>query len=510
MITRIVSGHRAGVAFACLALFSVFAAEPALASEASKALTNKAVEALRASDFALAARHSRDAIKADPTDGHAHFLSAIAANREGRFADALAALDTAAKLGNSSPEMAFEGGWALGGIGLNVDAINELNRYERMRPGSAATSALLARTYAASEFHGSALRHSAEAKRRDPALTPAMLLLEAKLAADQGDRAKAEQIGNQILADYPQSLEARRIKQAQTRGAKSGKPWEVHGEISFGFDSNVIGIGDEITRPSTISRQNSLFSHIAAGTSYTIATDPRGSLTFGYDGGGTVNFQVDGFNSHSHTPYLEYARRLSERWIGKVMIGANASFVEGDGLYSVSGIGQASAMYQWEPGSATEIKAAIVGTGFEMNPAMWEQNRDGVTYSLGAIHHQRVPGTKLDLRAGPTVSMAVTEGSDHDYVGFGLQIGARHPLWWGVVGDIGYSYTHTWYSHPHSYTNFIDDRDDDVHRFAARLTRPITGNITAFLRYDYLHQESNIVLYSYGQHQAAIGLAVQF
>lgn len=107
------------------------------ASPESRALVRQGAAELANRKFEEALRKFEAAVRADPADAQAVFFRGAALNRLGRHAEALPRLQEAAGLGSKHPDLPFELGWVLLGLGHWHAAIPHLERYEQSRPGRA-------------------------------------------------------------------------------------------------------------------------------------------------------------------------------------------------------------------------------------------------------------------------------------------------------------------------------------------------------------------------------------
>jgi tetratricopeptide (TPR) repeat protein len=148
--------------------FVLMAVSPALeASEASHQLVNKGAELLEEQDYVEAIFNFDEALTQDQADHQAAFFRAAALNRLGRHKEALKDLQKAEKMGSKHPDLAFEKGWAYLHLKQWKQAIDQLVRYEKSKPGRGLTSEFLGRAYYRTGQFKKAKLHLQKAIERD-------------------------------------------------------------------------------------------------------------------------------------------------------------------------------------------------------------------------------------------------------------------------------------------------------------------------------------------------------
>ena len=98
------------IGLSCIAL-------EAMASPESEALVRRGLAEFEAQRYRDAIHWFGEAVKADPKDLHAVFLQSASLNRMGSYREAYLLLRGVESQGAKHPEMDFEAGWALMGMG---------------------------------------------------------------------------------------------------------------------------------------------------------------------------------------------------------------------------------------------------------------------------------------------------------------------------------------------------------------------------------------------------------
>ena len=84
------------------------------------------------------------------------------------------------------------------------------------------------------------------------------------------------------------------------------------------------------------------------------------------------------------------------------------------------------------------------------------------------------------------------------------------PLIWRIEGFASYSKVSNDYDNPDLFSPTGAVRDDDIDAVTVRLTRPLTKGFSAYARFDYTNNDSNVAVYDFDQTIWSAGLAVEF
>jgi len=259
------------------------ASAPAAANEASDLLVAEGFEALQSGQLLTATDLFIEALEADPTDGQAAFFIGVGMNRIGDHVQALSAIQQAQRLGYQSPEIDYEMGWALLGLGQHDLAIAALERYEESQPGRGKTSEFLGRAWLAKGDAERARTYFDEAVARDPGLAQSVEFQLAAIEYTGGDSEQATEYLNNVIESDPTSplgqyLTAELQQLAAQSGADQGaedKIWQVIATFTVGNDSNAIALGDLQPLPSGISNNGGQFIQTSLAGSVLAYQDPE-------------------------------------------------------------------------------------------------------------------------------------------------------------------------------------------------------------------------------------------
>ncbi len=491
---------------------------PAIAAAAeqpvSLTLFKQALQLLEQGQAEAALTKLQHSIDAQPNNPVPHAAMATVYNRLRRPDDALRHAERAWSLGLTSVGLRRERATALLGLRRWDDALVQLRRLEEERPGEAKTSELTGRAYLGKGDHQHALAAFAEAETRDPAFLPRMKSYRAIISAGRGERKAATREVFELLRDHQNSAIGRVAKQnlAQAVLKSLDKPWAVTAQVYFGYNDNVIGLGDDIPLPAGISDQDSPLLGLTASASYRWRPDAESVLSIGYDLDAGIYSQLRDFDFDIHTVAAEYGRRLGNGLAGALNTHFSVARVDGDGYRNQVGLRPALA-YRWSPLTVSELNLNYQRNDYRFTPFSAAMDRDGDSFTLGLHQQLTPPGTDWVLTGGLFAGRHRADGADFDFDRVTLLAGAQHPLGYGLEGELAASYSRERYDNLNSLagpTGLAFRRKDDITRLSAILRWPVHTGVTVFARYDYTGVDSNIGFYEYQQHSVASGVRLRF
>lgn len=522
-------GHSLGRVFA--AGFLVACATQcgvALASPESDRLIGDGIAKLQANLHKDALQMFSQALVADPKDGRAAFYQGYVLNRLGQFGPAYAAFEDMRKLGVSHPEADYEEGWAALATGRWERAIALLEPYEKANPTNGKASEFLGRAYMAVGRLDDSEAALNRAMARDGSVKPNALYFLAELSALRGDRTKTADTLGRLAREAPISPigvalgnEARREMARQ----EEDKPWSVYAAPGFGYNSNVIALSHDIIRPTDITKQDSWFFQLDAGGEYRFKILPASTLTAGIATSYDNYFDVNDANTVLVNPYLTYRHALFTDITGVLTFTGDYANVGGSGYRSGYTVRPSAVVQTPVPNLGVEIfysysdfdYKAPQGFGpLAANPTNFD--RDSTVNSTGLRAIFDIPDVSTSLDGGVARIWNSAKGGDFDFRALQFSLGASSRLPWEITASAALTYTHYFYDNPNSLApttpsgplGFGFERKDETTGFSARLNRPIWGPAEGFVQYDQTHNESNILVYKYHQHQMMGGLVARF
>jgi len=156
-----------------------------------------------------------------------------------------------------------------------------------------------------------------------------------------------------------------------------------------------------------------------------------------------------------------------------------------------------------------------------------ELDRDGQGLRTGFEHRYDVDtrGRRalrdLTLRGGYVYERYWAHGSEYDYQGHELGIGFDFGLPWKLSLDLSSSFIYRPFDHPsvfptppvvagRQYFLQSEDRRDLVYQVGVAFERPITRWLDGSVRYQYLRNDSNVVVFDYRRHVVGAYLILRF
>ena len=485
------------------------------ASPESRALVRQGAAELANRKFEEALRKFDAAVRADPADAQAVFFRGAALNRLSRHAEALPRLQEAARLGSNHPDLPFELGWALLGLGHWHAAILHLERYEQSRPGRGQTSEFLGRAFLALGDVDRAEAKLKEAITRDPALRATALLFLARLEQARGNADEAARLLDTLLREAPESPLARTLREQLARLAPPpppGRPWRLSVSTGGGHNSNVIALGDGIQRPADISSQWSAFARFALNAAYDWRPSPTDTVTAGYAFLADVYSRVHSFDLQDHAVAVDWRRAFTPDLAATVRLGDQFTLV-GDNAYRNQATLRPALAYRLTGWAVAEAAYSLaVSDYYFATPSV--QDRDGTSHTVALTTDLVAPGTRLRTRLGYFHVWNRADGDDFVFQTNGLLAGVSYPLGRGITGDVTYTRTFDRYANANSLagpTGSAFSRKDDVDILSIQLTGPVVfDRLRAYARYDYTNAGSNIQFYTFKQRVVSFGLVASF
>jgi len=443
--------------------------------------------------------------RADPNDARTVFLAGAALNRMGRHAKAIERLQTARQMGLKHPEMAFETGFALLGGGQFKAATVMLAAYENARPGRAETSELQGRAYF---FLGEADRAEAmfkQAVERDPQLAESVGPFLARLDQARDDKTST------TLAAGATSPATQTLTGAE---ADPDKRWRVSVRAGAGWSDNIIATANAISIPRDITNRDGGFGTLGVHGAFDLVRTDTDLLTIGYAVG--ADMYVDGSseaNLIDHIVYADWRHACTDKLTGSLRVSDEFTQVGGSAFRNAVSIrpGVAYKVADW---LAAEVAYTFAASEYSFPLIAPVIDRDGEAQRFEIGTWIDVPDTDLQVRLGYFHVINETDGSDFDYDSDGLYVGLAHPLPFDFQGEL--MWTRIWadYDNPNLFTGTGVPRDDDVDVISIGLSRPLDlslpGDARLFVRYEFVRNDSNLVLYDYDQETISAGIIVDF
>jgi tetratricopeptide (TPR) repeat protein len=479
------------------------------ASPESDALVRRGLMEFEAQRFRDAIHFFGEAVRADPKDLRAVFLQGAALNRLGNYREAYLLVSGVERQGGRHPEMDFEAGWALMGIGRSRACIDRLERFDKAYPGRGQTSEFLGRCYLQLREYERAESHFNEAIKREPKLKPSVDLSMARLEqARNRPGAARDRLQAAADANAPTGRALRNVFDLPEPVYQPEKPLQLSAALSVGHNDNVIGLGSTIPLPSDITRQGANFIRAQVAAAYSRALTSSTTATAGYA------LLVDRYKDlgladlNDHFFYGDLAWSLPRGVGGSLRVSHEITDVHGDRFREQSALRPALS-YRFTENSVTELALQHSWANYH-GPTAPTLDRDGFANALSLTHLFRVPRSGWSGNASATYLRNHSRGGDFRFTARGADGALRYTFTNAVGVLVGYGYTNYDYSELNSLTNFGLRRQDDQHVARLELAGPIRPGLRWVVQAQRLSNESNIPFFDFVQNVVSAGVAANF
>ncbi len=284
--------------------------------------------------------------------------------------------------------------------------------------------------------------------------------------------------------------------------------WQALAALSFGYNSNVVGLGDGQALPTDISSEASPVSRVLLDLFWRTRLDGDAVLAIGAQAGFDRYRNVHSLDSDRGMIWTEYARKLGEemllsaRLLGDVYL-QDDEYVRGRGATRLAGT------WRWHEQYWTELALDYAYADFD-DVSFPTFDRDGSLYSLSLNQSVALPSWGTILTLGAAHDIQDTDGSDYDYTGNRLTFAAHTELTDGLVLGLGAGIGWLNFENPNSLTGFTQARDDRITWLQGRLGWTMRENLELFASYSLTDNHSNIAFYRYDRHETMAGVALRF
>jgi tetratricopeptide (TPR) repeat protein len=498
-----------------LAVLLWFASTHAGASPESERLVRRGLMEFEAQRYRDAIYFFGEAVKADPKDLHAVFLQGAALNRLGNYREAYLLIRGVENQGAKHPEMDFEAGWALMGMGRARACVERLERFEKTSPGRGQTAEFLGRCYLQLGELEQAEKYLRLAIEREPRLKPSIDLSLARLerARNRPDAAH-ERLQAAAAANSPTGRALREILGLPEPVFQPERPLRLGASLAIGHNDNVIGLGNTIPLPADITRKDANFLRAAANAAYTRALTTATSASVGYAGLLDRYDDLAAANLNDHFFYADLLHVLPRRIGISLRLSHQYTEVSGDEFRDQSTLRPALS-YRFTENSVTELAYAYAVADYHFPVAFDQFDRDGHVKGFSLVHQFRVPRSPWSGAFGVTHTRNRTRGSDFSFDANGASASASYAFTREVSAGVGVAYTRSKYLNPNSLsisTPFDEPfaREDEAIGLSAQLAGPLAFGLRWFAQAQHLTNDSNIPFFHFRQNVVSAGIAASY
>ena len=413
-------------------------------------------ESLRVGDFSTAMSQLNSIADKRKDNGPYQLLLAIVNNRSGNHKKALEAIQVAqGRHSYSHPRLNFEAGWASLILGDYQAAVEHLTAFLNKRPNH-------------------------------------------ETAAELHEIAKAQ-------------LESNKSKEPRKQSDKF-KAWFG---LNFGYNDNVIGLGQDQARPSDVSNEAALYATLLGNLSYQENFGEKNALLLNYRLSSNFYEELGRYNSQLHTLSTSYRRVLTNKLGVEAKVDLSDYLLDGDSFRHQ--IGASSRIhYRANPRNRSSAGLQYINSNFNFTPFSASLNRDSDSRSAFFSHQISHQNSRASFDFDFGESSSLGSEFDHDFYGFGIKVThwcnrLENILTKGrAVLQISARYRSYDYSNSSVFSLSGVSRDDDQHQYGASLSVPISEFFSLYVAYFRTRNISNISIYNYSQNQTSFGFNHRF
>lgn len=454
----------------------------------------------------------RAATQADPADRDAAFLLAATYNRTGDFQTAYAALKSLEDAGYKNREADFEIGWSLLGMGRAGACVPRLERYERASPGRAIVSELLGRCHLLLRNYAKAEASLRDSVARDPSSKARVDLYLTQVQLERGDAQAADTTLAGVLradSDVGRALRDGQAALAALTPPPADTGLRMSASLSYGYNDNVIGLGNTMPLPTDISGKDSGFLRAGVGVSYTHAFSEKTRGSIGYGGLFERYDEFKTANLDDHFVFADIAHRLNERLALSLRASYQVTYLGGTRFREQPALRPAVA-YRWNDSMVTEVSYTYAEPDYVARSIAPQFERDGHINAFSISHLLQRPGSPWS----GSISYAHTEnrplGADFQSEGDSVSLAVRYQFAPRTHLTFSASMSEERYANANSLTGFASRRLDRPVGMSAQFTAPLSEKMHYFIQLQSGSSHSNIALFDYKQSAVVAGIGVDF
>jgi tetratricopeptide (TPR) repeat protein len=500
-----------------VALFLVATTAPGLANTRSQQLVAKALVPVQAQRWQEARQILDDALAADPDDAIAAYYRGLAAARLGDRTAAIADVERALALDPSLTPALLDLGILYFDGGQYTEAQQWLERAYQQPDTRFSAALYLGVTHLRLGDPAAAVPYLRDAGK-DPTLRQTAQYYEAVALLRDGQQGDGRVLLEQVQTG-PAEAQTTQIAKAFIAGggtaaaAVEEKPWRVHANAGFGYDSNNGLI------PSSSAAQVGLdtegesdgFFRIGAGGGYRLADDDLGSADLGYDFYQSVHFETSRFDLQSQRVGLTLATPVRDAlWQAGIAGVYDFYLLDYQSFYQAGRGTPFVNLFEGDVG-ATQAYYTFAGQDFFHGP--FEPFRDAYINRVGVRQSFLLGAVDRFVTVGYTwdnFDPASRDGTDFAYTDHMVDIGLDFGILDVAQCQLAYLLDFQSYDYPNSRTDFTKRRHDVQNQFVVHVSHAFTDMIAVDLAYLGVLNHSNISDFEYDRNIIQANVWVRF
>jgi tetratricopeptide (TPR) repeat protein len=369
-------------------------------------------------------------------------------------------------------------------------ALTELERPE-LDPGEAAELRVV--TLASAGRYGEARTALEEMAAIDPALAPRRAIYAELIDLAENDPGRLAGVTFDVVpAD----------------SLPGGSEWAVLANLAYGYNSNVVGLGEGVALPTDISSESSSVRRAIFDAYWRVRVDPETVASVGVQAAYDRYPDVSSLNADRYLVWADLSHKIGQEMLGTLRLTGDTYEQDGE-MLRLRGAGRAGLTWRWHERWWTEAALTYAYSDFD-NPSFAPFNRDGPLYAMELNQSWALPALGSVLTAGYGHDIQRTQGSDFDYDGNRLSLTSQSQLTAEMVVDLSAGVSWVDYLNPNSLTGFTQKRTDRISWLGARIGYSFTEGVEVFASWNVVDVDSNIAFYSFDRHETLGGLVLRF
>jgi len=285
------------------------------------------------------------------------------------------------------------------------------------------------------------------------------------------------------------------------------KKWGLYANAAGSYNTNALNLGNGVTRPTNISRQESGLANLVLGGNYRFDLSDSTKLSVGNQAYSDIYEVTSRLNLFDNYTFLQFRHTFDKTKALGISVSNDFTVVQTAKFRNQVNI---SPVFSWE---FADWYIAELGYAFAYGkyffPSNPAQRRTGFSNSILFNNYFSVPDTKLRFRLGYSHIWNEAKGGDFDYHGNSLIFAVSNPVFWKVTGELFFSQAWNRYSNVNSLTTGTK-RSDNISNALLQFNIPVVKHLNGFLRAGYTRNGSNIAVYNYRAWQGTLGFLGSF
>jgi len=427
---------------------SVFIYTPAFTQNSS---FQNGLKAYQQGEYKSALPAFQKATRADPSHAEAFYYLGLTEIHIGQYENAALALETARELNPALSAINLNLGIAYYKMGVYEVALLELYKARDARPNDATTWFFLGLTYQAKGDQSKAAAAFETAARLDP---------------------------NSDTAAYARNMLDKDISGLIVEKGEN-KPWTFKAFVGLEYDDNLTVVEQDI-----VSNVDDSALILEVDATYRLMKGEGYNAEASYNFYQSIHEDVSTFDLQSHTGNL-----LVEKEVSEIDLSLNYaySYLQLDnkdflGVHSIApGIG-----YLMRPDTYGTFNYSYMNKDFMQSS---NDGRDADNQAIGPDVYYFFHENKAYAMLGYRAVFENAADSQFDYDAQKWYANLKYPLYWKTTAALSYRYEIRDYNLNPA---IAADREDNIHIFDIRLSRPITDDLELSLEYEYTNSDSNL------------------